>query len=246
MWISRTKMSNIREHTTQKGNFIPDIIYEDNHLLVVNKPGGILSQGDTTGDFSILDMYKSYLKTKYNNPGNVFLGLVHRLDRPVSGVLVLAKTGKALSRLTDQFRKQATEKYYYALVKNLPPQPKQMLEHYLLKNRKQNKSYVTNSSAKGAKQALLEYEIWGSSDNYYMLKIRLLTGRHHQIRCQLAHIGCPVKGDLKYGFPRSNPEGGISLHAGKIIITHPVKKNKMEFVCSLPNEKVWNLFRYLV
>lgn len=240
------KMNNTKEHTTHKAKFIPNIIYEDNHLLVINKPGGMLSQGDQTGDASIVDMYKHYLKKKYNKPGNVFLGLVHRLDRPVSGVMVLAKTGKALSRLTGQFREKTIEKYYYALVKTKPPLPAQQLEHYLLKNRKQNKSYVNKTSGKEAKKAVLDYKTVGASDNYHLLKVRLLTGRHHQIRCQLAHIGCPVKGDLKYGFPRSNPDGGISLHAGELEITHPVSKERKVFTAPFPDGDIWHLFKHFI
>jgi 23S rRNA pseudouridine1911/1915/1917 synthase len=237
------KKNSTNKHKHQKDTFLPDIMYEDNHILVINKPAGILSQGDKTGDRSVLDMYKSYLKDKYNKPGNVFLGLIHRLDRPVSGVLVLAKTGKALSRLNSQFKKQETEKLYYALVKNMPPQSDDKLEHYLKKNKKQNKSYVCDASDKTAKKAMLEYKTVGSSDNYHLLQIRLLTGRHHQIRCQLAYIGCPIKGDLKYGFPRSNSDGGISLHAGKLVFLHPVRKNKMTFTADFPDDVVWPLFR---
>lgn len=227
----------------QNQNFSPVVVYEDNHLLVINKPSGMLVQGDKTGDLSVLDLYKSWIKEKYNKPGNVFLGLVHRIDRPVSGVMVLAKTGKALSRLNAQFKNQEINKVYYALVKNKPPNKKGRLEHYLKKNTKQNKSHVHHSSPGGAKKAVLDYELLNSSDNYHLLKIHILTGRHHQIRCQLAYIGCPVKGDLKYGFPRSNKNGGISLHAGQLDFIHPVKHEKMEFTAGFPDDDIWYLFR---
>lgn len=229
-----------------KGQFDPEVLYEDNHLLVVNKPAGMLVQGDDTGDLPLIEHCKQYLKRKYNKPGNVFMGLVHRLDRPVGGVIVLARTGKALARLNKQFKDQHPQKTYLALVKNKPPKTKDRLVDFLKKNPKQNKSYSADPNEKDAKKAILDYEIIGRSEQYYLLKINLLTGRHHQIRCQLAHMGCSVGGDLKYGFPRSNPDGNISLHARSITISHPVRKESMNFTAELPREKVWQLFRNTV
>ncbi len=227
--------------------FVPDVLYEDNHLLVVNKPVGMLVQGDETGDVPITEHYKSYLKVKYNKPGNVFLGLVHRIDRPVSGVMVLAKTSKAMQRLNKQFKNKHPEKIYFAIVKNMPAEKSAHLKHYLKKNREQNKSYVVDQHTGGAKYAELKYEHIASSDTYHLLKVELLTGRHHQIRCQLAHCGCPIKGDLKYGFPRSNKDGSISLHAGRLGLEHPVRKENISFSAPFPSTDVlWNLFRQFV
>lgn len=223
-----------------------DIIFEDNHLIAAIKRAGQLVQGDITGDVPITDDLKAFLKEKYNKPGNVFLGLTHRLDRPVGGVMVFAKTGKALSRMNEQFRTNHPNKQYLAIVKNKPPKQKDRLTHYLKKNQKQNKSYVCKSSEKDAKQSILEYELIGSSDNYHLLVIKLLTGRHHQIRTQLAHIGCPIKGDLKYGFDRSNKDGSISLYAWKLQITHPVKKTTLEFRANPPEEDIWPLFNEII
>jgi 23S rRNA pseudouridine1911/1915/1917 synthase len=220
-----------------------DIIFEDNHLLVAIKKAGQLVQGDKTGDIPITESLKVFLKTKYNKPGNVFLGLVHRLDRPVSGLMVFAKTGKALSRLNQQFKENHPEKTYLAIVKNKPPKIKDRLTHQLEKNEKQNKSYVRKNPTSKSKQAILDYELIASIDNYHLLLVKLLTGRHHQIRAQLSHIGCPIKGDLKYGFDRSNKDASISLHAWKLKIEHPVKKETMEFSCPLPETDIWPLFR---
>jgi 23S rRNA pseudouridine1911/1915/1917 synthase len=228
-------------------NFVPDVIYEDNHLLVVNKPAGMLVQGDNTGDIPIIDHYKAYVKEKYNKPGNVFLGLVHRLDRPVSGVMVLAKTSKAMQRLNKQFKNKHPEKIYHAIVKQMPPKKADHLENYLKKNHVQNKSYVVDQGTKESKLAELKYEHLASSDTYHLLKIQLLTGRHHQIRCQLAHCGCPIKGDLKYGFARSNKDGSISLHASALSLEHPVRKEEFTFTAPFPDTDVlWNLFRKFV
>ncbi|MDA3909910.1 MAG: RluA family pseudouridine synthase [Bacteroidales bacterium] len=220
-----------------------DIIFEDNHLLVAIKKTGQLVQGDKTGDVPITELLKAFLKTKYNKPGKVFLGLVHRLDRPVSGLMVFAKTGKALSRLNQQFKENHPEKTYLAIVKNKPPKLNDRLTHQLEKNEKQNKSYVRKKPTSKSKQAILDYELIASIENYHLLSVKLLTGRHHQIRAQLSHIGCPIKGDLKYGFDRSNKDGSISLHAWKLKIEHPVKKENMEFSCTLPETDIWPLFR---
>lgn len=223
-----------------------NIIYEDNHLIVVRKRPGQLVQGDKTGDKPITEDLKHYLKKKYNKPGNVFIGLTHRLDRPVGGVMIFAKTSKALSRMNEQFKSNHPQKQYLAIVKNKPPKQKDKLVHYLEKNQKQNKSYIAKSTDKLAKKSILEYELLGASDRYHLLKIDLLTGRHHQIRTQLAHIGCPIKGDLKYGFDRSNKDGNISLYAWKIKITHPIKKTEIEFRTNPPDEDIWGLFNEII
>ena len=218
------------------------ILFEDNHLLVINKRPSELVQGDKTGDKSLLDEAAEYLKWKGNKAGAAFVGLVHRIDRPVSGVLLLAKTSKALSRLTVQLKEKNWQKIYLALVKNTPPQPTDSLTHYLKKNEKQNKSYVVAPETAGAKQAKLNYSLIGSLDFYSMLKIELLTGRHHQIRVQLAAIGCPIKGDLKYGAKRSNPDASISLHAWKLSFVHPVSKEVLTIEAPLPVDEPWPIF----
>jgi len=218
------------------------ILFEDNHLLVINKRPSELVQGDKTGDKSLLDEAAEYLKWKGNKPGAAFVGLVHRIDRPVSGVLLLAKTSKALSRLTVQLKEKNWQKIYLALVKNTPPQPTDSLTHYLKKNEKQNKSYVVAPETAGAKQAKLNYSLIGSLDFYSMLKIELLTGRHHQIRVQLAAIGCPIKGDLKYVAKRSNPDASISLHAWKLSFVHPVSKEVLTIEAPLPVDEPWPIF----
>jgi len=191
---------------------MPEILYEDNHIIAVNKQPSDLSQGDRSGDESLDREVKKYIARKYNKPGEAFLGVVHRLDRPVSGVILYARTSKALERLSEMFRTSQVRKTYMAIVKERPPEDEATIEHYLKKNEKQTKTYVYNSEVKGSKKASLTYRIAGRSDRYYMLEVELHTGRHHQIRAQLAKIGCPIKGDLKYGFPRSNEDGGISLH----------------------------------
>lgn len=220
----------------------PDVIYEDNHLLIVNKQAGMLVQGDHTGDMPLVEQCKSYIKKKYNKPGNVFLGVVHRLDRPVSGIILFARTGKALARMNRQFRDKATEKKYLAIVKDLPPKNSDKLETYLLKNHKKNKSFTVPATKKGAKWASLTYRLTASIANYHLLEIDLHTGRHHQIRCQLAGVGSPIKGDLKYGFPRSNPDKGISLHAYSLRFIHPVKGEKMTLSAPVPNTDIWQNF----
>jgi 23S rRNA pseudouridine1911/1915/1917 synthase len=220
--------------------FEPCILYEDNHLLVINKRPSELVQGDKTGDLSLLDKAEAYLKWKGNKPGNAFVGLVHRIDRPVSGVLLLAKTSKALSRLTTQLKDKNWRKIYLAIVKGTPPKPKDTLTHFLKKNEKQNKSYVVSPETEGAKQAQLKYTLIASLDHYKVLEIELLTGRHHQIRVQLAHIGCPIKGDLKYGAKRSNPDASIGLHAWKLSFQHPVTKEMLMIEAPPPQDEIWN------
>ncbi|NCD43135.1 MAG: RNA pseudouridine synthase, partial [Bacteroidia bacterium] len=200
------------------------VLYEDNHLLIVNKLPSEIVQGDKTGDQPLSETLKFYLKEKYQKPGNVFIGVVHRLDRPVSGVVIFAKTGKALSRLNEMLRDHAIKKKYWAVVKNCPPEASGHLVHYLKKNEKQNKSYARTQAESGYLKAELRYRVIGQSENYFLLEVELLTGRHHQIRVQLSEIGCPIKGDLKYGYPRSNPKGSIHLHAREVAFTHPVKQ----------------------
>ncbi len=218
-----------------------EILYEDNHLIAVNKSSSELVQGDETGDKSLDISIKEYLKEKYNKPGNVFLGVVHRLDRPVSGVVVFAKTSKALSRLNRLFRDQNIRKIYWAIVKDKPVPSSGELNHYLTRNTRQNKSYAHDQQVPGSKLGRLAYRMLLSLKNYHLLEIDLFTGRHHQIRCQLAKINCPVKGDLKYGFPRSNPDAGISLHAREIGFTHPVSQKELILTASPPREKLWSL-----
>ncbi len=222
-----------------------EVIYEDNHIIVVNKASSEIVQGDKTGDKTLADQVKEYIKEKYNKPGNVFIGVVHRLDRPVSGVIVFAKTSKALSRLNEMFREGTVNKRYWAIVKNKPEQPIGKLTHYLVRNEKQNKSYAYDRPKAAGKKAELEYKLIGESDNYFLLEVNLLTGRHHQIRTQLSKIGCPIKGDLKYGFPRSNPDGSISLHARFLSLVHPVSKEELFFEAPLPSDNLWNSFTIL-
>ena len=216
------------------------VVYEDNHLIIVNKRPSEIVQGDKTGDEPLSDTLKRYLKEKYAKPGNVFLGVTHRLDRPVSGLVVFAKTSKALSRLNEMFRAGEVKKTYWAIVKNCPPQEEGELVHYLVRNERQNKSYAYDKEVKSAKKAVLHYRLIGRSDNYYLLEVDLKTGRHHQIRCQLAEMGCPIKGDLKYGFPRSNPDGSICLHARCVRFVHPVSKEQVEVVAPVPEDNGWS------
>lgn len=212
------------------------IIYEDNHLLIINKKVGQLVQGDKTGDASLLDVLKNFIKKRDQKPGNVFLGLVHRIDRPTSGLVIYAKTSKALSRLTQMVKNREIKKTYWAIVpKEMIPQ-QQRLVHYLKKNEKNNKAIVFPSAAQGAKEAILSYTIIQVLEHYQLLEINLETGRHHQIRAQLSKIGVPIKGDLKYGAPRSNPDGGISLHARKLEFIHPVTKTPMTVIAPVPEK----------
>lgn len=218
------------------------VLYEDNHIIIVNKAAGEIVQGDKTGDKPLSDIVKEYLKVKYNKPGNVFCGVTHRLDRPTSGVVVFAKTGKALSRLNDLFRKGEVDKTYWAIVKERPPKEEDRLTHYLIKNEKTNKSTAYDTEKNRAKKAALHYRLIAASQNYYLLEIDLETGRHHQIRVQLAKIGCPIKGDLKYGARRSNPDGSISLHARSVSFMHPVSKEPIHVVAPVPEENLWKSF----
>ena len=220
-----------------------EVLYEDNHLIAVYKKVSDLAQADKTGDIPLEHDVKKYIAKKYNKPGDVFLGCIHRLDRPVSGVLLFARTSKALTRMNEMFRNRQVKKIYYAIVKENPPAEKATITHYLKKNEKQNKSYVYDSAVKDSKEASLSYTIIGRSERYYLLEVELHTGRHHQIRAQLAKIGCPVKGDLKYGYNRSNEDGGISLLARKLEFIHPVKKYEINLTASLPSDdQLWKIF----
>ena len=215
------------------------VVYEDNHIIIVNKTASEIVQGDKTGDTPLSETVKQYLKEKYNKPGNVFIGVTHRLDRPVSGLVVLAKTSKALARLNEMFRTGKVEKTYWAIVKKQPPAKEGTLTHYLTRNEKQNKSYAYDTEKPGSKLAVLHYRLLTRSDNYFLLEVNLETGRHHQIRCQLAKIGCPIKGDLKYGFPRSNPDGSICLHARRVKFVHPVSGKLIEVEAPVPDDNLW-------
>lgn len=216
------------------------VIYEDNHLIAVNKRVGDIVQGDKTGDRPLSEHVKEYIKTKYNKPGEVFLGVIHRLDRPTSGVVVFARTSKALSRMNKLFADKETEKIYWAIVKNQPKKKKGTLVNWLKRNHKQNKSYAYPSEIPDSKRAELDYSVLKELDRYTLLEINLKTGRHHQIRAQLAAIGCPIKGDLKYGFDRSNPDGGIHLHARQLSFNHPVKKEPLILTAAPPADPLWN------
>ncbi len=216
-----------------------NVVYEDNHIIIVNKASGEIVQGDKTGDEPLSETVKQYIKEKYNKPGNVFLGVVHRLDRPVSGLVVFAKTSKALARLNDMFRNGDVHKTYWAIVKRRDIAPEATLTDWLTRNERQNKSYAHQREVPGSKNAVLKYKVRAVSDNYMLLEVNLMTGRHHQIRCQLAHMGCPIKGDLKYGSPRSNPDGSISLMSRRVEFVHPVSKETIVAEAPVPNDRLW-------
>lgn len=216
------------------------ILYEDNHLVIVNKQAGEIVQGDKTRDTPLSDFVKDWLKEKYNKPGNVYLGVVHRLDRPVSGVVLFAKTSKALPRLNKMFAEHnKVNKTYWAIVQNRPQEPQGTLTHWLTRQEKNNTARAYDREVPGSKKAVLDYELIASGDRYHLLEIHLHTGRHHQIRCQLAKIGCPIKGDLKYGAPRSNPDGSISLHARTLTLEHPVNHKSISVTAPVPDDKLW-------
>jgi len=223
-----------------------EILHEDNHLIIVNKTTSEIVQGDKTGDTPLSETIKEYLKEKYNKPGNVFIGVTHRLDRPVSGVVVFAKTSKALTRVNDLFREHNLKKRYWAIVKNAPPEPEMTLTHYIVRNEKQNKSYAHDEQVKDAKKSVLSFKLIAQSDNYHLLEVDLKTGRHHQIRCQLSKIGCPIKGDIKYGFARTNKDGGISLHARSIEFIHPVSQLPVSVVAPVPDDTLWSEFEKMI
>ncbi|MBN1198759.1 MAG: RNA pseudouridine synthase [Bacteroidales bacterium] len=218
------------------------IILEDNHLLIYNKQPGEIVQGDKTGDTPLSEEIKHYIKSTYSKPGEVFLGVVHRLDRPVSGALVFARTSKALTRLNQLLKTGGIRKTYWAVTSTSPPDEQGHLIHYLVRNEKQNKSYIHSEAVDHAKNAELKYNLLSVSDHYYLLEINLITGRHHQIRAQLAHLGCPIKGDLKYGAKRSNPDGSIHLHARSVEFIHPVRKEMVKCIAKPPDDPLWNHF----
>lgn len=218
------------------------VLYEDNHIIIVFKESGEIVQGDKTGDRPLSETVKEYIKARYHKPGNVFLGVVHRLDRPVAGLVVFARTSKALTRLNDMFRRGDIHKTYWAITRSAPAAPEGTLTHWLTRNERQNKSYAHDHEVPGAKKAVLNYRVIGYSDNYHLIEVHLLTGRHHQIRCQLAAIGCPIKGDLKYGAQRSNPDGSISLLSRDVEFVHPVSGETVHVVAPLPADKLWNSF----
>ena len=219
-----------------------EVVYEDNHIIIVNKRPGEIVQGDKTGDEPLVETVRQYIKEKYAKPGNVFCGLVHRLDRPVWGLVVFAKTSKALSRLNEMFRNGKVKKTYRAIVRNMPKEPEARLVHYIKSIEKNNKSYAYNTPKDGAKEAALSYRLIGSSERYHLLEINLETGRKHQIRVQLASVGCPIRGDLKYGDKRSNPDGSISLQAHKIEFEHPVSHQQINITAPLPEDNLWQAF----
>lgn len=217
-----------------------DIIYEDNHIIVVNKKSGDIVQGDKSGDVPLCDYVKQYIKERYQKPGEVFLGVVHRLDRPVSGVVLFARTSKALGRLAEMFRTRNVQKTYWAIVGNEPPQTEGTLTHWLTRNPKNNTARAYDHEVPESKLAVLDYRVLSKGERYWLLEINLHTGRHHQIRCQLAKIGCPIRGDLKYGAPHSLPNGGISLHARRLQLEHPVSHQQLDIVAPLPSDPLWS------
>ena len=223
-------------------NQLLEILFEDNHLLAVNKKAGTIVQEDETGDISLEQLVKKYLKDKYQKQGDAFIGVIHRIDRPVSGLVLFAKTSKALTRMNEIFRNGEVVKTYRAIVQNAPLPEKDKLIHYISRNTKTNKSYAHNTEVKDSKRAVLSYELIQKSDKYFLLEINLETGRHHQIRCQLAAIGCPIKGDLKYGASRSNKDGGICLHSYKLRFMHPVKKEMIDITAPVPDDPLWKFF----
>lgn len=218
------------------------VLYEDNHLIAVNKRCGDLVQGDATGDTPLSEIVKEYIKVKYNKPGKVFLGVIHRLDRPTSGVVIFARTSKALTRMNAVFKDHKAQKTYWAIVKNMPKSEKATLVHWLKRNTQKNMSTAFDAEVKESKKAILEYSLLNKSDRYFLLNVNLFTGRHHQIRAQLSKIGSPIKGDLKYGYPRSNVDGGIDLHARSLSFTHPVTQKEVMIVAPTPNNALWNYF----
>ena len=218
-----------------------EVVYEDNHIIIVNKQSGEIVQGDKTGDKPLSDFVKAWIKEKYAKPGNVFLGVMHRLDRPVAGLVVFAKTSKALSRLGNMFRDGEIKKTYWAIVPKAPIPPQATLTHWLVRNEKQNKSYAYDHEVAKSKKAILDYCVIGHSERYFLLEVHLKTGRHHQIRCQLSKIGCPIKGDLKYGAPRSNPDGSISLLSRKVEFIHPVSHQPISIIAKTPDDNLWKV-----
>ena len=222
-----------------------EVVYEDNHIIIVNKRSGEIVQGDKTGDRPLSELVKDYIKEKYQKPGAVFLGVVHRLDRPVAGLVVFARTSKALARLNKMFAEGQVHKTYWAVVESKPQVEEGVLEHWLVRNEQQNKSYAHDHEVPRSKKAILKYRLLGQSERYYLLEVNLMTGRHHQIRCQLAKMGCPIKGDLKYGARRSNPDGSISLMSRHVQFIHPVSQKLIAVEAPLPDDRLWKAFEYL-
>ena len=240
------KGKNINTHISIGKLLEENILYEDNHIIIVNKLPSQIVQGDKTGDIPLSDLVKDYIKKKYNKSGEVFLGVVHRLDRPVSGAVIFARTSKSLTRINLLIKNREIQKTYWAVVKNRPPKESDTLVNYLRRDEARNKSFITGENTKNAQQASLSYTLIASSDNYHLLQIDLHTGRHHQIRSQLSGIGCPIKGDLKYGFPRSNSDGSIHLHARKIDFKHPVSQIQVSILAEPPNDPIWNYFTQIL
>ena len=233
-----SRLLQVQKDRNQKSTTV-QVLYEDNHIIIVNKAPGEIVQGDKTGDRPLSEDVKAYIKEKYVKPGNVFLGVVHRLDRPVAGVVVLARTSKALARLNEMFRKGEVHKTYWAIVAGEPPRPEDTLTHWLVRNERQNKSYAYDHEVPESKKAVLSYRLIARGDRYSLLEVRLMTGRHHQIRCQLSAIGCPIRGDLKYGARRSNPDGSISLLARRVEFVHPVSRERVAVEAPLPADRLW-------
>lgn len=231
----------IEKTISNKNNLL--VLYEDNHIIIVNKRAGDIVQGDKTGDKPLSNVVKDYIKVKYNKPGNVYLGVVHRLDRPTTGIVVFARTSKALTRLNKLFAEKSVKKTYWAIVKNRPPKQQDTLIHFLKKNPKNNKSTAYMEPIEGSKKAILEYDIKQTLDNYFLLEVNLKTGRHHQIRVQLSKIGCPIKGDLKYGFSRSNPDASIHLHSRHIEFIHPVSSDFIKINAQTPKDTLWEVIK---
>lgn len=230
-------MPNNRKIISDKDNL--QVLHEDNHIIIVNKRAGDIVQGDRTGDKPLSEVVKEYLKEKYNKPGNVYLGVVHRLDRPTTGIVLFARTSKALPRLNKLFAENKAKKTYWALVKNKPPKLEDTLIHWLRKNPKNNKSQAFSKEVNNSKKAILHYKVIKTLDNFYLLEIDLETGRHHQIRTQLASFGCPIKGDLKYGYDRSNRDASVSLHSRQLHFDHPVKNEHVEIIAPTPKDALW-------
>ncbi len=218
------------------------VLYEDNHIIIINKKPSEIVQGDKSGDTPLVDLVKDYIKYKHQKPGNVFLGVVHRIDRPVSGIVIFARTSKSLARINLMLKERLIRKYYWAVVKDTPKETSAHLTHYLRRDSKKNKSFAYDKEVENSQKAELKYKLISKSDNYNLLEIELMTGRHHQIRAQLAKIGCPIKGDLKYGFPRSNKNASIHLHARKVEFIHPVNKEIISLTAKPPNDPLWNHF----
>lgn len=225
---------------------VNQVLFEDNHIIIVNKKAGDIVQADVYDDKTLRDEVKDYIKEKYDKPGNVYLGVVHRIDRPVTGAVIFARTSKALARMNDMFRKRNLQKIYWAVVDQPPPKEEDYLVNYLRKDITKNKSYITSETNPDAVRAELSYKLMAASDRYFLLQVELFTGRHHQIRTQLASIGCRIKGDLKYGFPRSNPDASIHLHARSLKFQHPVSKEEVSIVAPTPDEPLWNFFQGLM